>query len=125
MPDIQWDAPASLMRVTNFDTADTQEELVARGTIRELVGTVLEMAPAQQQGLLIRASDADDTQEYDTDAIRELAGHPEYTGAHGDYDTADLADDPDVAEVGDDELVVGAGVSGPSETDAEGRDGER
>ena len=125
MPEIQWDAEASLMRVTVFATADAQEALVARGTVLELVGMALEFAPDQQGGLMIRAAGPDWVQEYDEDAIRELAARPEYTGAHGAYDTADLPSDPDRAQVRDEETIVADGVSGPSHTDARGRDGER
>lgn len=101
MPDIQWDSEASLMRVTNFETTpESREELIARGTLWELVGVFLEMPVAQQRGLLLRAAGPDWTQEFDSSAIRELAARPEYTGAHGAYDTADLVEDPDAHEVG-------------------------
>ena len=116
MPDIQWDGEASLMRVTTFSTADPQEALV---------GVALEFVPDEQDGLLIRAAGSDWVQEYDEDAIRELAARPEYTAAHGAYDTADLPSDPDRAQVPDEETIVADGVSGPSHTDARGRDGER
>lgn len=100
MPDIQWDSEASLMRVTAFATTqESREELVARGTVYELVGGFLELPTAQQEGLLLRAAGPGWTQEFDTDAIRELAARPEYTGARGAYDTADLPDDPDVREI--------------------------
>lgn len=98
MTDIQWNSPASLMRVTTFSTAEPQEELVGRGAVRELVGAFLEMAPGQQEGLLLRAAGRDWLQEYDADAIRELAARPEYTAAHGAFDTADLPDDPESSE---------------------------
>lgn len=98
MPNIQWDSEASLMRVTAFDTADTMEELVARDTLLELVGMFLELPPEQQDGLMIRAAGPDWSQEFDEAAIRELAARPEYTGAHGAYDTADLPEDPDRTE---------------------------
>lgn len=91
--DIQWDHPASLMRVVRFATADDQEELVARGTVHELVGNVLEMSPEEHDGLLIRAAGSDWTREWDADAIRELAARPEYTGAAGRYDTSKDPDD--------------------------------
>lgn len=99
--DIQWDGSASLMRVIRFATAEDEEELVARGTLRELVGAVLEMAAAAQNGLLIRVAGNGWEEEYDADAIRELAARPEYTGAYGAFDTADLAADNDRAEAGD------------------------
>lgn len=99
MPDIQWDSEASLMRLVAFETGDSREEVIARGTIYELVGFFLEMPPERQEGLLLRAAGPDWVQEYDTDALRELAARPEYTGAHGDFDTADLPDDPDAREV--------------------------
>lgn len=100
MPDIQWDSEASLMRVTNFATTpDSMEQLIARGTMWELVGSFLEMPLAEQRGLLLRAAGPDWTQEFDSAAIRELAARPEFTAAHGDYDTADLAEDPDAHEV--------------------------
>lgn len=98
MTDIQWDAPAHLMRVTRFTTAEPAEEVVGQGTLMELVGTVLEMAPDAQGDLLLRAAGRDWTQEFDTDAIRELAARPEFTGAMPRYDTAQLRDDPDRAE---------------------------
>lgn len=125
MPDIQWDSEASLMRVTAFATADTQEELVARGTLIELVGQALEMPADVQDGLLLRAAGPDWVQEYDGDAIRELAARPEYTGARGAYDTADLTDDPDRAGVADEDALVDGVTSGPSHTDMRGQDGER
>jgi hypothetical protein len=102
MPDIQWDSEASLMRVTPIETSGDQlEELVARGSVHELVGRVLELPPGQNRHLLLRAAGPDWTQEFDGDALRELAARPEYTSAHGAFDTADLADDPDVREVED------------------------
>lgn len=101
MTDIQWDSPAGLMRVAIMATGgDAIEDLVARGTVRELVGAVLEMAPDEQEGLLLRATGPDWTQEYDSDAIRELAARPEFTAAHGADDTADRPDDEDSREVG-------------------------
>lgn len=124
MPDIQWDAQASLMRVTEFATADPQEELLARGTLLELVGAALEMPAARQDGLLLRAAGPDWVQEYDGDAIRELAARPEYTGAHGAFDTADLPEDPDRAEAGDEDTLIDGAVSGPSHTDMRGQDGK-
>ena len=112
---IQWDNEASLMRVTRFATADDAEELVARDTLRELVGAVLEMSPAEQAGLMIRAAGPDWTEEHDLDAIRELAARPEYTGAAGAFDTANLASDDDRAEVTDETPVA----HGPSGTPAD------
>ncbi|WP_294390227.1 hypothetical protein [uncultured Sphingomonas sp.] len=100
MPDIQWDSEASLMRVIPIETSgDAHEELIARGALYELVGAFIEMSPGQQDGLVLRAAGSDWTQEYDSDAIRELAARPEYTTAHGAYDTADLNEDPDRQEV--------------------------
>ena len=127
MPDIQWDSQASLMRVTEYATADATEELVARGTLHELVGAVLEKMPAaQQDGLLLRTAGADWVQEYDTDAIRELGARPEYTSAHGAFDTADRPDDPDRAEMADPTApVIDNDTSAPVETNALGRDGEK
>jgi hypothetical protein len=110
MTDIQWDSGASLMRVTTFTTTDPQEELVGRGTLRELVGAFLEMAPTAQSGLLLRAAGPDWLQEYDESEIRELAARPEYSGAHGAFDTADLPDDPEREEEID-TLVSGSGSS--------------
>jgi len=96
MPDIQWDRQASLMRVTPIDTADDSfEELVARGSLYELVGTFLELPPQQQEGLLLRAAGPDWLEEFDSDAIRELAARPEYTGVYGAYDTASPGEDSD------------------------------
>jgi hypothetical protein len=100
MPDIQWDGQASLMRVTPIETSgDQQEELIARGALFELVSTVLEMSPDQQRGLLLRTAGGNDVEEYDSDAIRELAARPEFTSAYGDYDTAARSEDPDRDEV--------------------------
>ncbi|WP_420138419.1 hypothetical protein [Sphingomonas sp.] len=94
MADIHWDHEASLMRVTQVDTAaDAFEEWIARGTLREMVARFLELSPAQQDGLLLRASGPDWTEEYDSDAIRELAERPEYTGVYGAYDTAEPGED--------------------------------
>jgi hypothetical protein len=100
MADIQWDSPASLMRVTDIETSgEAQEQLLTQGTLHELVGAFLDLSPEQQKGLLLRAAGPDWTQEFDTDTIRELAARPEFTGAYGDYDTAELSDDPDEREV--------------------------
>jgi hypothetical protein len=100
MTKLRFDAPASLMRVAVIETSgDAQEELIARGALFELVGTVLQMRPEAQRGLLLRVADADDTHEYDVDAIRELAARPEFTDAYGAWDTAERADDPDRREV--------------------------
>jgi hypothetical protein len=49
-------------------------------------------------------------QEYDESEIRELAARPEYSGAHGAFDTADLPDDPEREEEID-TLVSGSGSS--------------
>jgi len=126
MTDIQWDAQASLMRVTEFATADPTEELVARGTLHELVGQVLEMPAAAQHGLMIRAAGPDWVEEHDADAIRELAARPEFTAAHGAFDTADRPDDPDRREmVPEDMPVIDNETSAPSTPDAKGRDGDR
>jgi hypothetical protein len=110
MTDIQWDSAASLMRVTTFATTEPQEEPVGRATLRELVGAFLEMDAAAQEGLLIRAAGPDWIQEYDENEIRELAARSEYSGAHGAFDTADLADDPEASEEID-VLVTGSGSS--------------
>jgi hypothetical protein len=100
MTQIRFDAPASLMRAVEIETSgDAHEELIARGALFELVGTVLQMQPDAQRGLLLRVADADDTHEYDLDAIRELAARPEFTDAYGAYDTAARAEDPDRREV--------------------------
>jgi hypothetical protein len=99
MPDIQWDNPASLMRVSTFATADPQEELLARGTVRELVGAALEMPSERHDELLLRAAGPDWVEEFDGDAIRELAARPEYTSAHGADDTVDRPDDQDTREL--------------------------
>jgi len=98
MTDIQWDSEASLMRVTTFATTEPQEELVGRGVLRELVGAFLEMPHAEQRGLLLRAAGPDWLQEFDEGSIRELAARPEFTSAHGAFDTADLPDDPERSE---------------------------
>ena len=47
----------------------------------------------RQRGLLIRAAGPDWTQEFDTDAIRELAARPEFTSAFGDGDPVTSAED--------------------------------
>ena len=86
MAKIHWDASASLMRVIAFDTADSSEELIGRGTLQELVSSVLDFDPAEQRGLLIRTVGADWTQEFDTDAIRELAARPGLTSAFGKFE---------------------------------------
>ena len=114
MTDIQWDSGASLMRIITFSTTDPQEELVGQGVLRELVGAFLEMDPAEQEGLLLRAAGPDWIQEFDEDAIRELAAHPEYTSAHGAFDTADLPDDPEA----DEEIDVLVSESGSSDGSA-------
>lgn len=101
MAQIQWDEQASLVRIVPFRTTEDQEEPIARGVLRELVGAFLEMAPEQQRGLAIVTFGEDGPIRYDENAIRELAAGPDYTGAHGAYDTADLPDDPD-AQVEDD-----------------------
>jgi hypothetical protein len=111
MTDIQWDSEASLMRVTTFATTDSQEELVGRSTLRELVGAFLEMNASEQEGLLLRAAGPDWIQEYGEDDIRELAAHPEYSSAHGAFDTADLGDDPEASE----EIDVLVSESGASD----------
>jgi hypothetical protein len=98
MTKIQWDSEASLMRVVTFSTTEPEEELVGRGVLHELVGTFLEMSPAEQRGMLLRAAGPSWLQEFDEDAIRELAARPEYTGAAGAFDTSDLADDPEASE---------------------------
>ena len=93
MSEIQWDSQAGLMRVIDIATSgESMEELVARGTVRELVDAVLAMSPLAQKGLLLRAATADVTLELDSDAIRELAARPGFTGARGDDDTADRPD---------------------------------
>ena len=102
MTDIQWDSPAHLMRVTRFDTAEPMEEPVAQGTLTELVGAVLKMGPDGEQELLIRAAGPDWSQEFDEDAIRELAARPEFTGALPQFDTARLRDDANRRGPGDD-----------------------
>ncbi|MDB5690861.1 MAG: hypothetical protein JWL91_2737 [Sphingomonas bacterium] len=119
MTNIQWDSEASLMRVTTFSTTDPQEELVGRGVLRELVGAFLEMDPSGQEGLLLRAAGPDWIQEYDEHEIRELAARPEYSSAHGAFDTADLPDDPEASE----EIDVLVSESGASDATA-GRFGD-
>jgi hypothetical protein len=119
MTDIQWDSEASLMRVTTFATTEPTEELVGRGVLRELVGAFLEMAPSAQDGLLLRAAGPDWIQEYDGDEIRELAARPEYSSAHGAFDTSDLPDDPEA----DEEIDVMVTENGASDSTA-GRFGD-
>lgn len=125
MADIQWQAEASLMQVTEFATADSAESLVARGTAYELVGMALEMPPEQQAGLMLRQTSADDVLEYDAAAIRELAAHPDYTGTPGEFDTASDGDEDALSDAADEETLVDGETSGPSHADAHGRDGER
>jgi hypothetical protein len=49
---IPWDNPASLYRVIHVTTVGSgREELVARGTLHELVGQFVEMSPEQQRDL--------------------------------------------------------------------------
>jgi len=96
MADIEWNSEASLMRVIRVDTADDQiEELVARGTVSELVARFLELPPAGQEGLLLRATGQDWMEEFDSDAIRELAARPEFTGVYGANDGDDPFEDTD------------------------------
>ena len=121
MADIAWDSEASLMRVIPFATTDSQEERLGHGTLRDLVGQVLAMAPADQDGLLLRTTSADTVEEYDSDAIRELAARPEYTGAYGDFDTADDADDIE----GSEEVSADDDAVDPRDTDVSELDGER
>lgn len=125
MPEIPWNSAASLARVTSFETADPHETAVAHGTFRELVDQVLAMNPDEQRGLLLRAAGADWVTEFDTDAIRELAARPEFTGVYGVYDSARDDEDDALDEVGDEEILLEQGMSGPSRTDAHGQDGER
>ncbi|SFR80817.1 hypothetical protein [Sphingomonas jatrophae] len=112
--DIPWDNEASLMRVVPFETAEPMEELVARGTLHELVGQVLEMPADAQRNLLLRASGPDWTEEYDSQTIRELAARPEYTSAHGAFDTADLPRDQRPPETGPDHGLSSGQVGGPT-----------
>lgn len=82
MSDVPWDNPATLYRATDIGgEEDAFEEEIARGTVYELVGEVLEMSPEQQRGLMLRTAEADRVLEYDGDAIRELAAEDEFTGA--------------------------------------------
>ena len=82
MSDVPWDNQATLYRATAIGGEDDAfEEEVARGTVYELVGQVLEMPPEQQRGLLLRTAEADEVSEYDGDAIRELAAEDAFTGA--------------------------------------------
>lgn len=77
--DIQWDSPATLSRVTEFETTDeTMEEPVARGSLRELVAQVLAMPADAQAGLLIRSAGPGWSRDYDSNAIRELAAREEF-----------------------------------------------
>ena len=104
MPDIQWDSQASLMRVYRFKSTDAEETLVGRGTLRALVGLVLAMGADEQQGLMLRAAGPDWVEEFDSDAIRELAARPEYTGVDGEYDSVDR--DTDAERTVDDDAVL-------------------
>ena len=115
MTKIQWDSEASLMRVVTFSTTEPDEQLIGRGVLHELVGTFLEMKPAEQRGVLLRAAGPTWLQEFDEDAIRELAARPEYTGGHGAFDTADLADDPEASE----EIDVMVGGDGTTDATAD------
>jgi hypothetical protein len=103
--DIQWDSAASLMRVAAANTTDLPEELVKRGTVRDLVEEALGYPAEAQRGLLIRASGPDWSEEYDEAAIRELAAHPGFTGVEGADDTATLPRDQQTVEV----AAAGAG----------------
>lgn len=82
MMDIPWSQEASLVR----RTPDGEEE-VGRGVVHQLVGAFLEMAPERQEQLTMRVAGRDWAAEYGPDKIRELAAHPDYTGAPGDWDT--------------------------------------
>lgn len=109
MNDIPWNHEASLIRRTGGG-----EAVEGQGILRQLVGGFLEMSPDQQHGLFIRASGPDWAAEYDEAAIRELAAHPEYTGAYGRYDSASDPDEPALADEAD-ETLVESGVSGPGQ----------
>jgi hypothetical protein len=122
MADLQWDGEASLMRVTPFDHAEPQEELVAHGTARTLVASVLEMSPDAQAGLLLRQALEDDVLEYEAGEIRELAALPGYTGIEGEYDTSLTEDSADVSDVEDEDTLVDGVTSGPDATAARDRD---
>lgn len=87
MRDIPWNHEAHLLRRTGGGQA-----VEGRGVLHELVGAFLEMSPEQQHGLSIRVAGPDWSDEYDEATIRELAARPEYTGAHGAFDTVDRPD---------------------------------
>jgi hypothetical protein len=104
-----WDQPATLLRRTGAG-----EEVEAQGILHQLVGSFLEMAPEQQQGLYIRVTGGGDSHTFDEAAIRELAAHPDFTGAIGTRDTIGDGDEPDLRDAPD-ELSIDEGVSGPAQ----------
>lgn len=93
MNDIPWSHQASLVRRT-----PAGEEEVGRGVVHQLVGAFLEMAPGRQEELSIRVAGPDWAAEYDAARIRELAAHPDYTGAAGGRDTEERAGEAEQAE---------------------------
>jgi len=81
MANIPWDNQASLYRVSEVRGGGVhQDELVARGTLYELVGQFVEMSPQQQRGLLIRSADPNRSWDFDEDTIRELAARSDFAG---------------------------------------------
>jgi hypothetical protein len=76
MMDIPWEREGSLLRGSG-------EAPVTRGTLRELVGIFLEMAPEARRGVAIRVAGPDWTSEYGDAEIHELAARPEYSPAIG------------------------------------------
>jgi hypothetical protein len=81
MMDIPWEREGSLLRGSG-------EAPVTRGTLRELVGIFLEMAPEARRGAAIRVAGPDWTCEYGDAEIRELAARPEYSAALGRWDSS-------------------------------------
>lgn len=108
MNDIPWRHEASLVRRT-----PAGEEEVGRGIVHQLVGAFLEMAPDRQEELTMRVTGPDWAAEYDAARIRELAAHPDHTGAAGRWDTEKRSGDAEETEPGRG-TTVEEGATGPA-----------
>jgi hypothetical protein len=110
MMDIPWEREGSLLRGSG-------EAPVTRGTLRQLVGIFLEMAPEARRGVAIRVAGPDWTSEYGDAEIRELAARPEYSAGIGRWgkkaDRISRSDEPGDGPGG---VLVGKGRSGDSRT---------
>lgn len=108
MTDIPWSHEASLVRRT-----PAGEEEVGRGVVHQLVGAFLEMPADRQEELAMRVAGPDWAAEYGPDRIRELAAHPDYTGATGRYDSEKRAGEAEETQRGG-ETVLDEGVTAPA-----------